>query len=47
VEASRNFEWIVLKYLRPVHNQFVRAIKDGIATGEFPPWARITLHLQF
>lgn len=35
LEASRNFEWIVRKYLRPVHNQFVRAIKDGIATREF------------
>jgi TetR/AcrR family transcriptional regulator len=35
MEASRNFGWIVRKYLRPFHNQVVRTIKEGIAAGEF------------
>ena len=33
--ASRNFGWIVRKYLRPFHRQLVRTIQDGIAAGEF------------
>lgn len=32
--AGPNFDWIVREYLRPFHNRFVRAIEDGIASGE-------------
>jgi TetR/AcrR family transcriptional regulator len=35
MESSRNFGWIVRRYLRPFHNQLVRTIKEGIAAGEF------------
>jgi len=35
MEASRNFEWIVRKYLRPFHRQFVETIEKGIAKGQF------------
>ena len=35
MESSRNFGWIVQRYLRPFHNQLVRTIQDGIAAGEF------------
>ena len=35
MEASRNFGWIVRRYLRPFHNQLVRTIREGIAAGEF------------
>jgi TetR/AcrR family transcriptional regulator len=35
MEASRNFGWIVRRYLRPFHQQLVRTIQEGIAAGEF------------
>jgi len=35
MESSRNFGWIVRRYLRPFHNQLVRTIQEGIAAGEF------------
>jgi TetR/AcrR family transcriptional regulator len=35
MESSRNFGWIVRRYLRPFHTQLVRTIEEGIATGEF------------
>jgi TetR/AcrR family transcriptional regulator len=35
MESSRNFGWIVRRYLRPFHNQLVQTIKAGIAAGEF------------
>jgi len=35
MEASRNFEWIVRKYLRPFHRQFVQTIEEGVAAGQF------------
>jgi len=37
MEATRNFDWIVQQYLRPFHNQLVRTIEQGVATGEFRP----------
>jgi TetR/AcrR family transcriptional regulator len=35
MESSRNFGWIVRRYLRPFHNQLVRTLEEGIAAGEF------------
>ena len=35
MESSRNFGWIVRRYLRPFHNQLVKTIEEGIAAGEF------------
>jgi TetR/AcrR family transcriptional regulator len=35
MEASRNFGWIVRRYLRPFHDQLVQTIREGIAAGEF------------
>lgn len=34
MQSGRNLDWIVRKYLRPFHNGFVRAIEEGIQTGE-------------
>lgn len=31
---TRNFDWIVRQYLRPLHNRLVRTIEDGVAAGE-------------
>lgn len=35
MEASRNFDWMVRKYLRPFHKQFVQTIEKGVAAGQF------------
>jgi TetR/AcrR family transcriptional regulator len=35
MEQTRNFGWIVRRYLRPFHKQLVRTIEAGIAAGEF------------
>jgi TetR/AcrR family transcriptional regulator len=35
MEARRNFEWMVRKYLRPFHRQFVQTIEQGVAAGQF------------
>lgn len=35
MESSRNFGWLVRRYLRPFHNQLVRTIQDGMEAGEF------------
>ena len=35
MESSRNFGWIVRRYLRPFHNQLVKTIEEGIAAGDF------------
>jgi len=31
---TRNFDWIVRQYLRPVHRRLVRTIDEGVASGE-------------
>ncbi|HUJ30590.1 MAG TPA: CerR family C-terminal domain-containing protein [Candidatus Acidoferrum sp.] len=35
MEKTRNFDWIVRQYLRPLHTRLVRIIEAGVASGEF------------
>jgi len=35
MESTKEFDWIVRQYLRPFHNQLVRTLEQGIASGEF------------
>jgi TetR/AcrR family transcriptional regulator len=35
MEATKNFDWIVRQYLRPLHGRLVRTIEDGMADGSF------------
>lgn len=34
MEKTRNFDWIVRRYLRPLHNGLAGIIQDGVAEGE-------------
>jgi TetR/AcrR family transcriptional regulator len=33
--ATRDFDWIVRQHLRPLHDQLVRTLDDGVLAGEF------------
>ncbi|MGA6955766.1 MAG: CerR family C-terminal domain-containing protein, partial [Candidatus Acidiferrales bacterium] len=33
--ATREFEWIVVQFLRPFHKRLVQTLEAGIAAGEF------------
>jgi TetR/AcrR family transcriptional regulator len=34
MEKTRNFDWIVRRYLRPLHNWLARTIASGVGSGE-------------
>ena len=34
MEKTRNFDWIVRRYLRPLHSRLVRTIEEGVSRGE-------------
>lgn len=35
MEADRGFDWMVNEFFRPLHQEFARMVKEGIASGEF------------
>lgn len=35
MEAGRGFDWMVNEFFRPLHQEFARMVRDGIAKGEF------------